>query len=312
MTQKEKEIEHVAILGAGAVGGFFAAKFADSPRFSTVLVAGGERCERLRRDGLVINGKTYHIPVRPPDAAGRPADLIVVAVKNHHLPQAVHDLKSLVGAATTIVSMMNGLDSEEIIGAVHGMDKVLYGVSVGIDAQRDGNRITYTKPGTHYFGEATNAPPSARVQGVQVAFAQAGILYETPADMKRVLWWKFMVNVGMNPPSALMRAPYAAFQSSRDAQALMESLMREVIALARAEGVHLTEEDVAEWYPVLQGLAPQGKTSMLQDIEAGRKTEIEMFAGKVVELGRKHGIPTPVNETILRLICVLEEYSPGR
>jgi 2-dehydropantoate 2-reductase len=149
------------------------------------------------------------------------------------------------------------------------------------------------------------------VQRVQSAFARAGISYETPADMKRVLWWKFMVNVSMNPSSALMRAPYAAFQSSLEAQALMETLMREVLALAQAEGIHLTEQDIADWYPVLQGLAPQGKTSMLQDIEAGRKTEIEMFAGKVVDLGRKHGISTPVNETILRLMLILEQYAAG-
>ncbi len=303
-------IEYVAILGAGAIGGFFAAKFADAG-FSTVLIAGGERCDRLQRDGLVVNGKTYRIPVRQPDAAGPPADLILVAVKHHHLPEAVHDLRNLVGAPTTILSMMNGLESEEMLGAIYGADKVLYGVSVGIDALRQGNRITYTKAGKHYFGEATNSPPSARVRRVQAAFARAGIPYETPADMMRVMWWKFMVNVGMNPPSALMRAPYAAFQSLPEARALMEALMREVIALAQAEGVQLTEQDIADWYPVLQTLSPQGKTSMLQDIEAGRKTEIEMFAGKVVELGRQHGIPTPVNETILRLVQVLEQYAPG-
>lgn len=306
-----QEIERVAILGAGAMGGFFAAKFADDPRFTTVLVAGGERYERLWHDGLVINGQAYQIPLRKPEDVGPPADLVLVAVKHHHLPEAVHDLANLVGAPTSIVSVMNGLDSEEILGAVYGMDRVLYGVSVGIDAQRQGNQINYTKVGKHYFGEATNTPPSARVQRVQQAFARAGIPYETPADMKRLLWWKFMVNVSINPPSALMRAPYEAFQSSPEAQSLMEVLMREVIAIAQVEGVQLTEQDIADWYPVLQNLAPQGKTSMLQDVEAGRKTEIEMFAGKVVELGKQHNIPTPVNETILRLIRVLEQYAPG-
>jgi 2-dehydropantoate 2-reductase len=129
--------------------------------------------------------------------------------------------------------------------------------------------------------------------------------------MLRVMWWKFMVNVSMNPPSAVLRAPYGIFQSSPEARALMEALMREVIALAQAEKVNLTEQDIADWYPVLQTLSPQGKTSMLQDIEAERKTEIEMFAGKVVELGQKHGIPTPVNETMLRMIHVLEQFPAG-
>jgi 2-dehydropantoate 2-reductase len=303
-----QEIRRVAILGAGAMGAFFAAKYFDTPSFSTVLVAGGERAERLTRDGLVVNGKAYHIPVVHPGEATSSADLIIVAVKDHHLPEAVHDLKNVVGDGTTILSVMNGLDSEETLGAVYGPDKVLYAVSVGIDALRQGNRVSYTTPGKHYFGEASNVPVSERVRRVQVVFEGAGIRYETPPDMLRVLWWKFMVNVGMNPPSAVLRAPYGVFQASPEARALMEALMREVIALAQAEGVNLTEQDIADWYPVLQTLSPQGKTSTLQDIEAGRKTEIEMFAGKVVELGQKHGIPTPVNETMLRMIHVLEQF----
>jgi 2-dehydropantoate 2-reductase len=299
-------VRHVAILGAGAIGASLAASFCDAAGFSTVLVARDERAERLSRDGLVINGRAYHIPVIDPTGSNPTADLALVAVKHHHLPEAVHDLKPVVGERTTILSFMNGLDSEEILGAVYGRDRVLYGVSVGIDAVRQGNRVTYTTPGKHLFGEATNVPVSERVRRVQAAFERAGIVYETPPHMLRVMWWKFMVNVGVNPPSAVLRAPYGVFQSSAEAQALMESLMREVVALAQAEGVHLTDGDIADWYSILQTLSPEGKTSMLQDVEAGRKTEIEMLAGKVMELGRKHGIPTPANEVMLRLIHVLE------
>jgi len=92
---------------------------------------------------------------------------------------------------------MNGLESEEYIGSIYGMDKVLYAVSVAIDALRQGNQITYTKPGKHYFGEAINAHLSQRVLQVQEAFDRAGIVYETPEDMIRMMWWKFMVNVGV-------------------------------------------------------------------------------------------------------------------
>jgi 2-dehydropantoate 2-reductase len=306
-----QEIKRVAILGAGAMGAFFAARFFEAGDFSTVLVAGGERYERLKNEGLVVNGKRYGIPVVRPGESGPPADLIVVAVKNHHLPEAVHDLENVVGQTTTIVSVMNGLDSEETLGAVYGREKVLYAVSVGIDALREGNRVVYTTPGKHYFGRASNVTVSERVQRVQAAFERAGIPYETPADMMRVMWWKFMVNVSMNPPSAVLGAPYGVFQSSPEARALMEDLMVEVIRLAQAEGINLTAQAIDDWFPVLQTLSPRGKTSMLQDIEAGRKTEIEMFAGKVVALGQKHGIPTPVNETMLRMIHVLEQYGAG-
>lgn len=301
----------VAILGAGALGSFFATQFYNAPGYSTVLVARGERYTRLKNGGLVVNGKPYAIPVLHPDEAASPADLIIVALKSYHLPGAVHDLQKLVGERTTILSVMNGLDSEADIGAVYGMDKVLYAVSVGIDAVRQENRVTFTKPGKLYFGEATNTPPSERVRRVQALLNRAGIAHETPADMIRTLWWKFMINVGVNQASAAMRASYGTFQSSPEAQALMEALMQEAIALAEAERVDLTEQDVKDWYGFMNTLSPTGKTSMLQDIAAGRKTEVEIFAGKVVELGAKHGIPTPVNQTVLRIIHVLEHQAGG-
>ncbi len=98
-----------------------------------------------------------------------------------------------------------------------------------------------------------------------------------------------------------------SFKLRAEAQALMEASMFEVIELAKCAGVNLSEKDIDDWYPFLNGLSPQGKTSMLQDIEAGRKTEIEIFAGKVVEIGKNmYGIPTPVNRTLLQIVQVLE------
>jgi 2-dehydropantoate 2-reductase len=296
----------VAILGAGAMGGAYATRFLQASGFSTSVLARGDRYERLQREGWVVNGTPFSIPVVDPDRVTEPADLIIVALKHHHLPGAVHDLENLVGHDTTILSVMNGLDSEETLGSIYGMDKVLYAIAVGIDAVRQGNRITFTKPGKIYFGEASNTAISPRVRRVQAFLDRAGIAHETPPDMIRMLWWKFMINVGVNQASAVMQAPYGVFQSSPEARALMETLMREVLALARAEGVNLVEQDVEDWYGFLSTLSPQGKTSMLQDIEADRKTEVEMFGGKVLELGQLHGIPTPVNETVLRIIQVLE------
>ncbi|MBM4327332.1 MAG: ketopantoate reductase family protein [Deltaproteobacteria bacterium] len=303
-----KEIKNIAILGAGAMGAVYASRFFDASPFSTVLVARDPRYSKLRAEGLAVNGKHYSIQVVHPDEAAAPADLIIVALKNHNLSEAIDDLKNLVGGDTTLISVMNGLDSEERLGSAYGMDKVLYAVAVGIDAVREGNSVTYTNPGKIFFGDPDNSHPSERVRRVQTAFERAGVLFETPADMMRMLWWKFMINVGVNQASAVLRAPYRIFQSSPDAQELMEALMREVIALAQRLGVNLVERDLDAWYAVLKTLSPEGKTSMLQDIEAGRKTEVEVFAGKVVDLGKRHGIPTPVNQTLLSIVRVLEEY----
>jgi len=303
-----QKIQKVAILGAGAMGAYFASRFFDTANFSTVLIAKGNRLDKLKTNGLVVNGKSYAIPAIHPDEASSTVDLIIVALKHHHLEEAVQGLEKLVGDSTTIISIMNGLESEEYIGSIYGMDKMLYAVSIAIDAVRQGNQITYTNPGKHYFGEASNTHISQRVLRVQEAFDNAGIVYETPEDMIRMMWWKFMVNVGVNQASAVMRAPYGDFQTSPEAQGLMEALMKEVIALTDVMDVNLTMRDIEGWYPFLNILSPQGKTSMLQDIEAGRETEVEIFGGKVVELGKTHGVATPVNQTVLQIIRVLEEH----
>jgi 2-dehydropantoate 2-reductase len=302
------DIKKIAILGAGAMGAFFTAKFIETHGVSTAVVARDQRYERLKNHGLMVNGTSYMVPVIHPDEDTAHADLIIVALKHHHLPEAVPDLKNLVGDSTLIISVMNGLDSEKYIGSMYGMDKMLYAISVGIDAVRQGNNVIYTNPGKHLFGEEKNPTVSERVERVQNAFSRAGIPFETPEDMIRTMWWKFMVNVGMNQTSAVMRIPYGVFQTSSEAQALMEALMREVIVLAQSVGVDLTERDLDEWYNVLKTMSPDGKTSMLQDIEEKRKTEIEIFGQKVVDLGNAHGVPTPVNQTVLTIIRVLEKY----
>jgi len=305
------EIERVAILGAGAMGAVLASRFNAAPGFSTCLIARGERRERLMRTGLTVNEETFYLPVIDPAEARMPVDLILVGLKHHKLPEAVPGLGSLVGPGTTFISVMNGLDSETYIGSLHGMDKVLICISVGIDALRQEGKVTYTTLGKLQFGEADNTQISARFSGrvsrVQAALDRAGIPYETPPDMLRVLWWKFMINVGVNQASAMMRAPYGVFHTSPDARAVMFGLMREVLALAACEGIHLEEQDLAAWDAFLQTLSPQGKTSMLQDIDAGRRTEVEIFAGKAVELGRTHGVPTPMNEMALHIIRTLED-----
>lgn len=308
------EIESVVIQGAGAMGAVYASRFLHAKGIRVAFLARGERAARLRAEGVTVNGTRLDVPVidaaSPDQPAPRPtdsrADLVIVALKDRALPGALPDLQAVVGPRTTILSVMNGLDSEATLAAAYGQDKVLYAIAVGIDALREGGAVTFTTSGKIIFGEARNETLTPRVRRVQAALDRAGLANETPPDMIRMLWWKYMVNVGINQASAVLRAPYGVFHTNPEAQALMESLMREAIALAQAEGVDLREDDIAAWYTFLNTLSPQGKTSMLQDLEAGRPTEVEIFAGKAVALGAARRIPTPVNETVLRIIRVLE------
>jgi 2-dehydropantoate 2-reductase len=124
--------------------------------------------------------------------------------------------------------------------------------------------------------------------------------------MIRSIWYKFMINVGINQASAVLRAPYGVFQTLPEAREVMESAMRETVALSNSMGTGLRDTDVAAWYDTLSRLAPDGKTSMLQDVEAGRKTEVEAFAGAVIELGEAAGLAVPVNRTLFNLIRAIE------
>jgi 2-dehydropantoate 2-reductase len=298
--------ERIYIIGAGAVGAAYASIFYDMDPGCVSFIAGGKRFERLQRDGVTVNGKNYPVQVLNSKERFPAADLLIVTVKHHHLDQAIKEMQSGVGPDAIIISLMNGIDSEERIAAAYGEDRVLYSTVVGIDALRDGNNVIYTTQGKIFFGEKRNPVLSDRVRRIADIFNRAGIIHETPSDMLRTLWWKFMINVGINQASAALKGPYGLFQTSAEARQLMEAAMREAISLAKRLAIDLSDQDIQKWYVVLASLSPTGKTSMLQDVEAGRKTEVEMLAGKIIELGREHGIPTPVNEYLWDTIKKIE------
>ena len=290
-------IEKITIIGAGALGATYGSLLFEMNPEAVCFIAGGDRYDKLYSGGVSVNGKHYTIKVVRPEEA-IPADLVIVAVKHYHLDQAISQLKGAVGPQTIIISVMNGIDSEERIAEVYGLDKVIYGLTLGIDAVRDGNAITYKNQGRILFGEKKNTEMSDRVRRISNLFTKAGIAHEIPPDMIHSLWFKFMINVGVNQTSAVLRANYGMLQFSSEAKNLMDSAMMEVIAIARTQNVALSVDDLKEWYKVLETLNPAGKTSMLQDVEAGRTTEVEMLAGTVIQLGKRLGIPTPVNQKL--------------
>ena len=160
-----QEIKKVAFLGAGALGAAYISKFIDAGDFEAVVVADGERYGRLGSDGLIVNGRQYRFPVVRPDERSTAADLIIVALKHHHLEGAVNGLNNLVDGNTTIISVMNGLDSERTIAAVYGQEAILFAISIGIDALRDRNNVRFSNPGKIIFagkvvalGEALGIP----------------------------------------------------------------------------------------------------------------------------------------------------------
>jgi 2-dehydropantoate 2-reductase len=300
-------IRSVLIVGAGAVGAAVAGLIAERDPGAVRVLADGERLERYRRDGFILNGVRRRFALVSPRQPEE-ADLVIVAVKAHHLSQAIQDMHAHVGTGTLILSIMNGITSEDDLAAAFGREKVPYGMILGIDAVREGNDTKFSSTGRVFFGDARNVEGawSPRVSRIAELFARTGVAHVVPADMVKTLWYKFMINVGINQVSAIIRGTYQAFQAGGEAAAVMDGAMAEVVALSRTMGTGLEDSDIAAWHKALAGFAPGNKTSMLQDVEAGRKTEVEAFAGTVIRLGRERGVPVPVNETLYSLIRAIE------
>lgn len=302
-----KKIEKISVVGLGAIGAAYASRLHDMNPECVKVIADRKRIQRYEASEFSINGSGYTFQYVSPEEETEPADLVIVAVKYDGLQQAIQDMKRHVGPHTIILSLLNGISSEEMIASAYGSDNVLYAICVGIDAVREGLSIHFSNIGRICFGEAMNRSYSPNVQRVKELFEEANIPFEIPENMQHTMWWKFMINVGVNQCSAVLKAPYRVFQEIPKARQWMTDAMQEVVTLSEKAGVHLTQGDMDRFIDILHQLSPEGKTSMLQDIEAGRTTEVEYLAGKVRELGLKYGTPTPINDMLYNMIRILEE-----
>ncbi len=305
MLARGVSMQRIMFIGLGAVGATFAAQFLDAG-FEVDILCSGERKKRYRGKVFTINAQNRDFLFVTPDQLAGPAELLFIAVKYHNLPEVLDLMAPAVGPDTLIVSLLNGIDSEQIIAARYGQARVVPALVAQIDAVKTGTDVTYTRGGKIFFGEESGAR-SRRVNRLAETLAAAKIDHELSSDIRRRLWWKFMLNVGVNQAAALLRAPYGVFQAHESARELARMAMREVAALAGKLDIFLREEDMAAGFTMMQGFDSEGKVSMLQDVEAERKTEVEMFSLQVCRLGEELGVATPVNRVFYRAIRALEE-----
>lgn len=307
-------IKKVSVMGLGAVGCTVAPQLISYlPEGDVRIIAGGARKERLQKQGIVVNDVPYACHVVAPEEEVEPADLVIVAVKYAALPQAVKDMKNHVGPNTIILSLMNGVDSREIIGAEYGLSKCIYG-SCNISTVNLGNghfRVAPKKDGI-LIGEAENiAPYSERIRDVAALFDAAGIGYKIPQSMLHDLWWKFLLNVGGNCTNTVLRGTQSYFQVLDSANQARKMIMQETLAVGQAEGVPISQADVDELMGVYVNYPAENTCSMLQDLLMRKPTENDMLCGYVIKLGKKHGIPTPCCEYLYYLIKALDEVNAG-
>ena len=209
-------IKRVGICGAGAMGAIYAHHFSKAPQFETLLVASGDRASTLRDTPWIINGHAHSLSTSggvavldPQQAeAAPPLDLLIVAVKHQHLEQAIEEVAPLVDRThTTILSVMNGLDSEERLMARFGEEAVLYCIALAMDSVRNGREVRYENAGRLSFGRADNSVEDERVVRVRDALNAAGVANETPVQMLKEMWWCAQRQPRRTaPPSSSVRA----------------------------------------------------------------------------------------------------------
>lgn len=301
-----KDIKNVLICGVGAVGSIYADKIQNFDSESLRVLVDEQRLKRYLDNPIVFNGKELNFNYVLPDENNYKADLIIIATKFYGLVDAINNIKNFITDDTVILSLLNGVTSEEIIAKAYGRDKLLYSYFIGHSAIRTGNSVVHDDVNTIVYG-SENEADNENVLRVKKYFDKAGINYKIPEDIKHSLWLKFMLNVCANQPTAILRMTFGEMLENSCFMDFAIEVMKEVQAIAKAEGVKNSEAMIDETVAHLHTMIPEGKTSMLQDVEAGRKTEVDMFAGTVMQLGIKHNIPTPYNKVLKEMVEIIHK-----
>lgn len=299
-------IKKVALLGAGAVGAYFVWGLSEKMGDDFCVVAKGERKKRLEKEGLIINGEKYILNVKEPEEV-KAIDLLLVSSKQDALMDALDDIKKMVSKKTIVMSLLNGVSSEEIIGNAIGMEYMLYSV-MRIASVRVGNQIAFSPEQTAgvFIGEKDKKEPTERILAVEELFKTCGIRCHFVENIILDMWFKYASNIAQNLPQAVLGIGFGGYADSAHVQFIAEKLWKEVAMVSNAKGIPLTDEFV-----LFQGVKPSARFSTLQDLDAKRHTEIEMLTGEMVRMGKEYGISVPYCEYTYHLIKALEEKNDG-
>ncbi len=231
------KIETVAILGAGAIGSYFIYGFSAAPDIDFCLIAKGERKERLEKEGLCINDKIYKPKVKTPEEA-KGVDLLLVSTKYNGLHDALEDIRTVVAPHTTVLSLLNGIDSEEIIGTVIDPARIAYSL-MRINSERKGNSVTFNAEKTPglFVGEKDFREESERLLAIRELLAKTPLRYHFCEDIISEQWLKFTLNIAYNLPQAVLGTGYASYFDSEHVGFIRDRLEAEARKVAAAYGI---------------------------------------------------------------------------
>lgn len=305
MICKDFGIRKTAIVGMGALGLLYGNHIVKQcGQDAVTYVMDKERLKKYQNETFFINGEPVHLNMSEAKDM-KPVDLLIVAVKDTGLRAALDIMKNCVNEQTVIISVLNGISSEEIIGERYGMERIVYTVAQGMDAMKFGNTLNYTQMGELHIGLPENRNRE-KLERLMDYFDNIHMPYVEEKDILYRLWSKFMLNVGVNQTCMVYETTYAGALAKGEANRTMIAAMREVIALANAEGIALSEKDINQYVDIIKTLNPEGTPSMGQDRINKRPSEVEMFAGTILELAGKHGIYVPANEFLHERVREIE------
>jgi 2-dehydropantoate 2-reductase len=301
----------IAVMGAGAIGGYVGARLAAAGAEVT-FIARGRHLAAIRQRGLEVRSPLGDVRVDAATATDDPAAVgevavVLLATKLYDVGPAAQAIAPMLGAETAVVCLQNGVDATDIVARLYGRGRVVGGVVMinaeitapGIIRHNALNRLT--------VGELDGRSTS-RLERFVARAAGAGIETAVSRDIRLEIWRKFLLLAPMSALSALTRVELARIRQQEETWRLAEQGMREVVAVANAQGVGLTDEDVQRTLAFAQGMPPTWKASLTVDLEQGRRLEVDWLAGAVCRLGQAADIPTPFHQVA---VGVLKPHAAG-
>lgn len=300
-------IENVSVVGMGALGILFGKYIQDKiGKESVSFVVNKNRMKKYVQQGIICNGERGSFNLIDEEIK-KETDLLIIAVKATALDEAIKTAKNQVGEKTIIISLLNGITSEEIIGQAFGKEKVIYCVAQGMDAVKIDNKFTCSHMGELRIGIPKDETyKQEKLNSVVEFFNSIDFPYTLEEDIIHRLWSKFMLNVGVNQVVMINEGNYGTVQKEGKERQMMKDAMKEVIELASYEGVKLSNEDLEGYIKLTDTLDPKGMPSMRQDGLMKRPSEVELFSGTVLKLAKKYNLEMKVNEYLYKKVKNME------
>jgi len=292
----------IAIYGTGGVGGYFGARLAAAGE-DVVFIARGDHLAAIRAGGLKLESVMGDVLIHRAQASDSPADIgpvdvILLCVKTWQVTDAANALRPMLGSDTFVVPLQNGVETPELLSNLLGAPRVIGGLCGILSFVAGPGHIRHVGGATFIkFGELDNHP-SDRVERLRAAFVNAGVKVEVPADIHTALWEKFTFIVPVGGVGAMADVPIGATRSAPETRSLLERCIAEVVDVGRARGISLRPDLASRTMAAIDGILPDGTSSLQRDMSAGRRSELDSWVGAVVRLGKETGVPTPAHELI--------------